>query len=260
MERNLLILLSFLFLVSSCKITNEEDRVVEIDPVFSIDLIQDLTQFGRLNVIVNSTELQDCKNYSISIDWNRTPTNIDLDLIEITPPSDCIVGGAFAESIVQLGNIGNNRTFNLKIGLQDAVENSGKLIINNKSYLIEMDTWDGLGFVRHELLKVPTNTVWGYVAYETESVAGQLSEDFLTDIRNLGEELILEEGYYGFFNINATNKIGVINPPSLQFVKHFLISYTGAIDNLESLVNDYKMGTNGNDIEIKVQVWNGVEF
>lgn len=239
-----LIGIMIIFLVG-CKLESIQDPIIvtNIEKEFYINLWEELYPDSRnLRVDIQTLKYQDCLNYTIGFDWEVTDKGFDLSINDILPPGDCLPGIGPAIAKIGVGELGN-RFFNISIGLGQTVINNGKLIVNNESYTLQMDTEEGIIIPEKILRKVPPKSVWGFVAFQNSE--DQLSATgLLSNLRNQGEPMPIKEGKYGYFSF-LDNKLLVSGAPETGQVSSFLISYEGDEKNLQEIVDNFRNQHNG---------------
>ncbi|MFT4761197.1 MAG: hypothetical protein ACI9XO_003249 [Paraglaciecola sp.] len=263
MLQNLLLIFVFVGLLStsfSCKVTNDEDTSINVDPIFNLEMVEDLQNNRELSFWVRSIELQECVNFTISYNLEKTTSEINIGLNDIIPPSDCIIGNEPAEAELKLGFLPLGRFFSTEFNLKNTVQNKGKLTINTDAYLLELESMDGLGSVTEKLYKVPNNLIWGYTAYHNDAIAENVATNFQANLSELTSEKTLSTGYYGHFSIAEDAALSFVQNPDFQKVTTFYYNYFGESQELIDLMEDYRSNNNANDIQFKIFTAKGEVF
>ena len=252
-------LLGLLF--SSCNLSSLDDPIVvtDVESEFYISPWEDLREEGRhLQFKVVSVEDKDCRNYTIANNFDLHGKNLDVSLYDIEVPDACEEGEAPAKATIDLGTLSAG-VYNLSIDLKNTVFNYGRLTLTGDSYFFDLESEDGITFLHKELLRIPNQTIWGYVSY-TEEVHRNLAENFISDLSEITSEDNLADGYYGYFQIeDGKAPKDLDGAPTAGDYFTFSFQHTGTIDDLVSLLENHR-NTNGEFIEIKI--WNtlGQEF
>ena len=173
------------------------------------------------------------------------------------PPDDCNDGEAPASSVVDLGRLAPD-FYELNIDLKNTVFSNGQLSIYNDRYKVNMDTEEGIIFLRRELLRVPPQTIWGYIGFQ-DSADQMIANDFIDDVAALGNKQTYNSGYYGYFNITSEGKVNMDHAFTSENAKTFLLEYTGEDSELQNLANTYR-STYGDAIELKIFTHRGKEY
>lgn len=263
MLKKLLLLVVFagiLVVPYACKVTNDEDTAVDVDPVFELDMIEDLQNNQELSFWVRSIELQECLNGTIGHNLEKTTSNINVSLNDIIAPSDCILGEAAAVTEIKLGFLPVGRTFNTEFTIKNTIKNKGTLTINSDAYLLSLDSKDGFGDIVEKLYKIPNNLIWGYVAYHDENLMGAIASDFQTDLAVITNEKALVEGYYGHFSIDGNAELKMKQVADYQYVKTFYFNHFGINQSLIDLVESYRGANDPTEVEFKIFTTTGEVF
>lgn len=263
MLKNLLLLIFFGVLLISqpaCKISNDEEAVVNVDPIFALDMVEDLQNDAELSFLIQSIEGQECLNYTIGQSLEKTTSNLNVSLNDIITPSDCIPGEAPAKADVALGYLPVGRVFNTEFRIKNTINNKGTLTINSDSYVLELESQDGFGSIVSKLNKISNNLIWGYVAYHDEDLVGDIATDFQTDLEALANDKTLEESYYGHFSIDKNAILHLKQTPGFQQVRTFYYNYFEDNQALKDLVETYQMNNNQDQITFKIFTGDGAIF
>ena len=245
---------SLLLVISAiaCNISNDEQKIVDIDPVFTLDMLEDLQNNKNLLFVVNSVEWQDCENFTINSAINRSPSMLEVVLNEIVPPSDCIQGFGPATTTLTAGPLTSNRTYDIKFSLQNTVTNDGSFHNAPNYYSLALSSTNGFGSTVNELYKIPNKLIWGYIAYNEEDLVGDLPDTILDEVKSLSNEVTLTEGYYGHFRVNDNNNLQLKRTLDFQNINTFYRLFSGNTLELKALLDDYRNGPNGDLIELKI--------
>ena len=257
----LLAMLSGLMAVQfSCKVTNDEDAAIDIDPVFNLDMIEDLENNKALSFWVESVELQICENYTISHNLEKTTSKLDIRLNEIIAPTDCIVGEVAAVAEIKLGELTFGRTYTTEFTIKNTITNKGILMIQADAYILEMESIDGFQSVVEKLYKIPNNLIWGYIAYNDENLVGNVPAEFLSDVTEITADKTLQDGYYGHFSIDKNGLLNFKQSPNFQKKNTFYFNYSSDTQALADLLETYRSSNNADNIAFKIFTANGDEL
>lgn len=262
MHKNLLFLLitGVIILTSSaCKVTNDEDSVVDVVPVFDLDMVENLTNNRELTFIIESIELQECENFSVGNNLVKTTSDIKIRINDIVPPDDCISGSAPAQSTVKLGFLPLGRVFNLEFTIENTITNKGKLTILDNHYKMELESMDGFGQVVKKLNRIGDQLIWGYIAYD-ESDLSAIAANFQNDLMDIADAKILEEGYYGHFSVSPDAALELLQSPDYQHIKTFYFNYSADDQGLLDLLDNYRNMVNAGQMELVIFTARGDVF
>mgnify|MGYP000877200528 FL=1 len=253
-------LLCVLLFWQACN-TDKTDAPVldtEVEKEYEIDLWENLANNLRtFQIRVNTIKTQDCLNYYIESSANRNGNNIEINLGRPQIPVLCERGSAPAKSNLDLGSLSNG-TYSLTVKLGQIVPSTGRLVVNNGSYFLSMPSPIGFRILHNTLVRIPDNTIWGYIGYELSALPAV--DQFLQDLAKISQEQSLVKGYYGYFSIpdNGIMEFGAqaaTDRPILPIVRRFQANEK----DLENLIATYR-DKYGKDIYIHLRNTNGKEY
>lgn len=247
--RVVFVCLSLALAFSGCKLDNLNDPIIVplIDKEFSLDLWQTLgaNTPSNLELRMYTIENEDCLNTKILSNYNRTGRNISLTLYDILDPEVCDPGPAPATGVQSVTDASPD-VYTLTIELQDVVSNGGTLTITDEAYQVVMDEENGISWLHTELRKIPENALWGYLVYTNPEEESRIAS-FVDEINNLGSDLPLTTGYYGYFSVTDTGEITELkDAPVTNDLATITVKYTGEAAQIDQKVSDF-LGTPGNE-------------
>lgn len=261
--RVVFVFLSLVLAFSACKLENLNDPIIVplVDKEFSLDLWQTLgtNTLSNLELKMYTIEEENCLNTVILSNYNRTGRNISLTLYDILDPEVCDPGPAPAQG-TQLVTDASPDVYTLTIELQDVVSNAGTLTVTDDAYQVVMEEENGITWLHTKLQRIPTNALWGYLVYTNAEEENRVS-GFIEEINNLGSELNLANGYYGYFSVADTGAITELrDAPATNELATILVEYSGEINQIDQKVSDF-LETPGNEtIELVLLDGNGNEW
>lgn len=238
---------------------NEPIIVPNIEKEFNIDLWEHLGANSRsAQLLIETIAQEDCTNYSIAHEFSRNNATLNVSLNEIVAPQDCNEGQGPALATVDLGEL-TNGFYTLNIDLKNTVFSKGQLVIREKEITVNMNSEEGIRFVRTSILRVPDNFIWGYVAFNNPSDAS-IATAFEQDLAEMSSEIRMENGYYGPFSINAQEKLifSDLSFQDNQFQTFYFNSFSSNAVLQEQV--DFYRSTYGDAVEIKLFNDKGKEF
>ncbi len=262
-SRVVFVFLSLALVFSSCKLENLNDPIIVplIDKEFSLDLWQALgtNTPSNLELKMYTIENENCLNTEILSNYNRTGRNISLTLYDILDPEVCDPGPAPATGSQSVADASPD-VYALTIELQDVVSNGGTLTVTDEVYQVVMEEESGISWLHTELRRIPRNALWGYLAYTNAEEESRIAS-FVEEINNLGSELPLVNGYYGYFSVTNTGDITELkDAPTTNEFAIIMVKYAGEISQIDQKVNDF-LETPGNEaIELVLLDSNGNEW
>lgn len=256
MKQNLLVLLSLFILLGFGCTKADPDIQIDVDVDFLIDIKENLSAAGSTLLFKTSTtDLQECLNSTIAVDFQRNNTSVRMSFLDIVTPTDCEMGSAPATASVNAGDLAV-RNYEFKIDLRGEVESAGVLNIMSDRYIVSFVESSGFKFAETMLLRVPRHTVWGYVNYAEEEA--ETAAVFVDDLSEITAPTALEEGYYGWFKSEGSELTDMDNLPEEKINTLFVFEYEGADDDLENLISAFR--AENTDIEVALFDWRGKSF
>lgn len=196
------LLLACLMGIHACNISSPDDTVLvpEVEDEFYLDMWEKLTPEGRyfewhLQTIGNANCVETYLDYT----YNQGGRDIDLGINAIINPVDCSPGEQPLEANVDAGRLVNDN-YNLSFRLRESVTNDGQLSVTNNLYQVNFERLSGLVLLRNKLHRIPDQVIWGYV-HAKDSELKTVATSLINDLSQITEPVILEDGYYGYFNI-----------------------------------------------------------
>lgn len=256
MKQILLFLFSILLLIGTSCSKDEPDTQFNVNTDFVIDMEEELSPTGSTLLFkVKTTNEQECLDTGIDISFDRTATRITLSFLDLITPEECIAGSAPATASVSTGDLATIN-YRFQIDLRGEVESEGILNILGDRYIVSFVEASGFEFLEKTLLRIPRNTIWGYVNHSESNE--EMAADFISDLGENSSDATLEEGYYGKFK-GAGGEVTEMNSlPTERFNSLFVFEYGGTDDVLENLIADFRL--ENEDIEVALFDWTGKSF
>jgi len=229
-------------LLNACKLDSLGEPIVvpDVEREFYIDLWENLYPESRELVFnIETVQLQDCENTSISYNLNRTGNTVKLSLNAISTPADCQQGPAHIFASAPAGRL-NGGLYTMKLDLKNTVFNEGQLTVTGDAYYLDMNSSHGFILRNKSLLRVPEQTYWGYITYETPEQES-LASDLIHDLEANSVQHNFSAGYYGYFSVEANSPVK-INEETLDGVSHksFIFKYDGSGASIRQQINDFR--------------------
>lgn len=249
-------------IIAGCELAAPKDPIIvaKVEDEFYIDMWEKLDGPSGRNLIVKieSIKNEDCLNYRMDYFFSRVGNRLKISLNNIIKPADCIPGEAPVKAGVDAGSLPSG-TYEFDIDFKSLVENKGRLSVNAESYLLDMKSEDGIVLLRNELLRVPNNTIWGYVTFQ-QGQDEAIANEFLTDLEALSKTVTYPAGYYGHFTISPLDgKVFIHQQPITPNIKTFLLDYSDSETSLKNLLAEYRQN-HGSQLTIKLINAKGKEF
>ncbi len=193
-------LFAALFL-SGCSLEKDKAPLVvaEISKEFNLEMRETLDSNGRKFLIRAGTIKEyECSNYTIQYIWRFLDNSMLLSLLRIGAPFICDfkpqkITAETSAGILQPGN------YSFAVDLRGAIINKGTLSVLSDRYRLRLETEHGITIEPKELLKVPSDAVWGYITYDQANRNQAL--ELIQQIFALSQPINLPKGYYGYYKI-----------------------------------------------------------
>ncbi|MEM1320397.1 MAG: hypothetical protein AAGG75_09075 [Bacteroidota bacterium] len=229
-----------------------------IDDEFNVSLWEDLNLDGRdLRFRLSTINDQDCLNSNIDYSLRIQGEDIILSINDLMDPPDCISGMAPANASVLIGQL-ENGSYPLQINLKNEIVNEGALKVTHTQYSIELNSDHGIVLDEERLLRIPDQTIWGFVGYKNAALS--TVNEFTEAAAAVTAPKLLTIGNYGYFTIADGNEI-VLNEQSefsntQTLILHLDESNAAAFTEL---VDTYRSNY-GEELEIKIYTDKGEEL
>ena len=245
----LLLFFATLLCVHSCKVDGKgKDQIVKVEPEFTIDLFEKLAGGKTLTFTIKSIDLQDCLNYGIDASSGHSTSFIRLVINDIVEPENCDPGPAFASTEVDVTPLPNGN-YDFQVVLKDAIFSEGKLDVSPEKYQVDMSTTNGFYYVHKELMRIQDQQIWGYVGYEDKDQGKPYADQFLADLASICSDAELQNGYYGYFNVDG-HELGLIPAPAFTNFQEFAFQLDVDTETLKDLLNQYRNSAAGDYLTI----------
>lgn len=244
----------------SCIIDNKDkDTVIQVEDEFAIKMIEQLGAPRQLNFQFESVEMEPCLNSSIDRTVIIEDSRVSILLEGIVQATDCTPGIAVATALGNAGHL-SAKIYDFDVTLRNTVENTGKLRVDSEKYEINLSTSDGLVIENNILYKIPEEFIWGYYAYDDETMVGNEPESFLNELATISQTKNLTEGEYGHFKITDDQKMELKTSPDKAFFKTFYYNYTGDKADIHSLLEGYRSSPVAGYMELAIFTSEGEAF
>jgi len=243
--------------LSACRMDKPIDPIIvaDVEREFTVDMLEILDMEGNyLTLQVATIREEDCMNAEIDYRVTQSGQKIGVSLNKIVIPVNCQEGKAPARAGINLGKltIGN---FDFALDLSQTISNKGTLVNGASSYRLQLKTENGIQLLHRELLKIPEQTIWGWISYaeSTQSTAAAV----LRDLSQLSSERVFEQGYYGHFSLSG-DQLNIRELPSKQLFLPVLIHLKKeSTDQLQAILQHYRSLYTGEQLSIHLTNWRG---
>ena len=242
--------------LNSCNRTSKEDKIIDIEKEFSIQLWEKLDDSGgNLQFIVSTIKEQPCAGTKIDYSSNRYSNNVVLTVKDLIKPANCTTVNQKVTDTVTIGSL-ETGSYKLNINLKDVILNNGYLYVDQGRFNVVMSKEDGISVSTEELKRVPSGTIWGYLSYDNTQEAKYIK--FFDNLNKMATNANLQSGNYGYFKIDGNKNVEIkANFDTKKAnIKKIFYTLSKSTAELENLVNEYK----SQGLELKIFTYNGKEF
>lgn len=250
-------LTAMVLFVSACQSDAMKDPIIvaDIEREFTIDLLEILDMEGNyLTLQVETIREESCANAEIDYRVSQNSRQIGVSLNKIVIPVNCQEGNAPARAAINLGKVtlGN---FDFSIDLSQTIKNPGTLVNGASSYRLNLKTENGIQILHRELLKIPEQTIWGWIAYS--ATTQQVASEVVGEISKLSSGRNFERGYYGHFTL-SDDQLSIRQSPEKQLFLPVLINLQReGTDQLQTILQHYRSRYATEQLSIHLTNWRG---
>lgn len=196
----------------------------------------DSTGTGRHLVLNFATiKVYACCNFNIKYEMMREGNVINIRFGEVNMPPMCLTSLGPATAQIDLGVL---PTGTYTLNLVSGITNISTLTVDNNQCNLSPVSGSNISYTRTTLLKVPENTIWGYVCFDSTGTSPALLNTFFDSLSILGAQNIsFTPGDYGFFQLNAGNAFP--HRDGCLYSRQFIYKYTASLPRLKQLVWNY---------------------
>lgn len=247
----LVYLLFGLLILIGCKKDSTADN---IDSAIVVSMWETRDSVNRiLQLHCKTVTIYPCSNFSILSDVDIYANKININFTEIFVPDACLTALGPATAIVDLGSL-TSGTYDLNINVGKK-NTKGKLIVTNDRFYMLLQNPQKLQLTNAELRRVPTNTIWGSISYQSSS-SEEMAQSFIDSLISLGATFeAFAPGDYGYFQLDSNGQIIPTANSGSHFVNHFIFRYSGISANLQTLVSSF-----GSEVSILLLTAKDEEF
>ena len=237
-----------------CKKSGDDMRIdVRLD--FNVRPSENIMPDGRHIDLSLRSNYDKCPQAQIITKENFQNNVIHLEIEEIENPDTCYSSHRKIGKVIHYGIIPNG-TYDVKITLSGVIENNGSLTIDEDRIHFELDEEQGIQVDQKEVLRIPDNSLWGYVATNR----ADLSSPFVklkTMLSTIATDRNLKEGVYSPFTVDDRGEVKV-NVGNFNFSRGFCLEYHGDYSDIEAIMTDVR--SQFPDDSFKLFGTNGLEY
>ena len=241
------------FVAVGCNLSSLEDTVVvpDVDDEFYLDIWEALTPQGRfLEFHLRTIANEPCLHTSIDYEFQQTNRELAISINEIVREEGCEAGEAPATATIQSYSPLPGGYYPLFVDLREKVSSDGQVVVTSEAYTINLEDGGGILLLRPELLRIPDESIWGYLSFDDEALE-TVAETFVADLQSISKIRPLREGYYGYFTVNNKGALRFPNNIAPNDARTFSYRYDGEREALLNLLENYRSAY-GEALKIKI--------
>jgi hypothetical protein len=236
--RYTLLLLAFgLIFFESCKSLNSKELIVDVDKEFTVQPWERLDEFGGgLQLNVATLKNEECGGTGITYDARTVGNKVKVTLLNLAYPTNC---GAIAPArdTVKMPSMQSNTTYDLEINLKDVVTNTGKLVVEDGKFTVNMVNENGIIMKSKQVLRVPQNAFWGVLANDAGS--DKIATQMLDSLKTVATPISMTNGDYGYFSVDngrlSVKAASALTKPNQQAVLFRVNNKVGLANMMQNL-------------------------
>ncbi len=225
---------------SSC---NSDEEPEDSFQYINLEFFEQFTLEGS-EIIFNlqTIETFPCSNFSLKTTVTSSGNHTDINITNIDVPDICVTSLGPATQQLHLGDF-NNVSSQFSVWVNEkrhdfAFETTEKTIKVKPGNRFE----GNLFFTFDSLLRIPDNTVWGYVVSSSESSKNEIWNQILDAFYETGaEEMTLNDGNYYFFSVqNQEIYFETVKDQPITFYFRFENPIDELISIYERVIQNYE--------------------
>ena len=231
-----------LFLFSCQKDAGNSTLNINISDEIQLELWEALSVNQRfLHLRLSTIDDLECENYTISYSVNTADQRISVSINDLIAPTVCIPGMAPGTGLISLGAVDPN-LYTIEINLKNnQIINKGILNVFSDKIKLDMQTDYGIQFPYTTLLRMPENTIWGYIDFMDNSADEEaIGQDIYETLGPLTNTLVLPSGEYGHFKIIDQNIESIKIDHADRNENVFLLEQTATKTEFESALEEIR--------------------
>jgi len=247
--------------LTSCRKDGDDTPIIDINIAdqFSASPWEALSPNQREFILrIGTLSKQACADDTLDLNYERNGQRFIISINDIVSSNECIGDSAIIESSINLSSLSEG-TYQLEINLRQEISNKVQLVVRQNQYELEMEIEHGISLPHSTLLRIPSNTIWGFAAYNDNKMAAAI-EQFTEELMAITTTPTLDFGYYGYFSRYQGQSLQLDSRPE-GFIGYetFARIATRDYSAVRNLANRYRTDY-GSQVKIKVYTADGTEL
>lgn len=185
----------------------------------------------QIELIISTTELQDCENAAIALRSETGARSLLLRLEDIVEPEEslCIKNPSIISNQVPLHGFSGSIDFIVQ--LKDVIEHRGTIASDPFRVGFELPGNEGFKIQYNELRRIPDSLVWGSVSVPATAYLGKM-QAFLEVLEMRCAPISLASGYYSYFTVDTDGQVSYLEGNADVFRYDFALKSKGEVQDL----------------------------
>lgn len=198
-------------------------------------------------------EIYSCCNFVLLHEREQSGDDIKIDFNGIYVPDICLTALGPASCQIDFGAI-NNGTYALRF--KNEKYSTGQLVVSDESFKIQFSDTTQVVFRNKELLRVPENTLWGWVKYYHEDSIVTANE-FIDSLKSLGAvSRNYSVGNYNYYIIDENGHVRHPGDHGSHYIYEYIFEYSGDTTAVHNLLRDFGKRYNNEQSKILISAFN----
>lgn len=192
------IVLCFLVFSTGCSWFRDDVTIVDnVEPEFNLDLVEKLdAPYKPIQIRVATLKEQNCKAI-IHNNAFRNGRTISFNINQWSADEPCTEEMKIQDTLITI-DVLTPGTYDLKVRVASDLYSDGTLTVTPDRYLFECQKPLGFVIERTEMLRVPDDLIWGYVAFSNAKYSSD-ADLLVQELGGMNKEANIKSGNYGHF-------------------------------------------------------------
>ncbi len=235
----LIFAIGFLLTIGCRKNLGDKETIIAVDKEFEIIPWEKLDEPGSsLQLRLATIQNQECGGTRINYTKNVINNQLTISINSLAYPLTCNGFAEPARDTIDL-SILKKSDIPFRFTLKDVIINDGILHVEDGRYYFEMKKENGISMPKKEVLRVPQNAIWGFIA--TDNGQDARYTQMIDSLKTMTTPLSIPAGDYGHFNYTGTD-IGIaakfMTPKPT--VRRFIFRQTGTKEQLNNTLKYFR--------------------
>ncbi len=223
--------LSLLLIINAC----DKDEDLSPLPEKLVFWLHENFYKDSTNIVVKIRSKEDYPCLNFEIIYSSSYAN-DVKVIAfegITNHGLCHTANGPAKATVNIANGQDTGNYRIDFLFHDKVDSFLFSIDESTVKLELLEKHSGnISYNFSKMFRLCENTYWGYTSKKSENVPDSRHNEFINNVNLIGgQEVILEDGYYGFFVVE-NNNIDYFDNMEMEEINAFIMHFEDCIEDI----------------------------